>query len=250
MRVDKYISHRGANSDAVENTIEAFQIAKIAGFNWFETDVQMSSDGELFLFHDDTPQRFSSISENVTNMPWSELKAIELIHPVVKSKAKVLALKEYLEWAEHNNVFLNLEIKVSNENINYQKILVNKVIGLLGAYPNMKSKILLSSFSKVVMRELRRHKDFTQGKLFYTTNWVRDFEYIDGKLYRDFIKNRYIAVIINYSCLTHSRVKYLKRKFGKVFVYSVYTDDEIKQLLEWQVDAIFIDKKEQLNLSI
>ncbi|AJI52589.1 glycerophosphodiester phosphodiesterase family protein [Francisella philomiragia] len=250
MHIDKYISHRGANSDAVENTMEAFQIAKKAGFKWFETDVQMSSDGELFLFHDDTPQRFSSISENVTNMSWSELNAIELIHPVVKSKAKVLTLKEYLEWAEHNNAFLNLEIKVSNEDINYQKTLVAKVIELLEHYPTMKSKILLSSFSKVVMRELRRHKDFTQGKLFYTTNWVRDFEYIDSDLYKDFVKNKYIAIIINYSCLTHSRVKYLKRKFGRVFVYSVYTDDEIKQLLEWQIDAIFIDKKEQLNLSI
>lgn len=50
MHVDKFISHRGANSDFIENTIEAFQIAKAAGFNWFETDVQMSSDGELFFF--------------------------------------------------------------------------------------------------------------------------------------------------------------------------------------------------------
>ncbi|WP_150465240.1 glycerophosphodiester phosphodiesterase family protein [Francisella sp. SYW-2] len=250
MHVDRYISHRGANNDAVENTIEAFQIAKNAGFNWFETDVQMSSDGVLFLFHDDTPKRFFDIDKNVTNMSIFSLKSLELVHPKLKSTAKILTLKEYIEWAEHNNAFLNLEIKVSNENISYQKTLVAKVIELLEHYPTMKSKILLSSFSKVVMRELRRYKDFTQGKLFYTVNWVRDFEYIDSDFYKDFVKNKYIAIIINYSCLTDSRVKYLKRKFGKVFVYSVYTDDEIKHLLEWQVDAIFIDKKEQLNLSL
>lgn len=50
MHVDKFISHRGANRYFIENTLEAFQIAKNAGFNWFETDVQMSNDGELFLF--------------------------------------------------------------------------------------------------------------------------------------------------------------------------------------------------------
>lgn len=121
MHVDKFISHRGANSDFIENTIEAFQIAKAAGFNWFETDVQMSSDGELFLFHDKTPKRFADCDKNVIEMTLAELKQIQLADSVLKVKAKIPTLREYLDWASENDVFTNLELKISTQDKNTSK---------------------------------------------------------------------------------------------------------------------------------
>ena len=93
--------------------LEAFQIAKNAGFNWFETDVQMSSDGELFLFHDKTPKRFADCNKNVIEISLNELKQIQLIHPILKVKAKILTIREYLDWASENDVFSNLELKIT-----------------------------------------------------------------------------------------------------------------------------------------
>ena len=49
------------------------------------------------------------------------------------------------------------------------------------------------------------------------------------------VKNEYVALIINYECLNKDRVAYIKKRFGKVFVYSVHTDDEVKNLLSWNV---------------
>ena len=59
-----------------------------------------------------------------------------------------------------------------------------------------------------------------------------------------------MAIIINYDSLNRKRMQYLKSKFGKVFDYSVYTDYEVKKLLEWNVDAMFIDRKEQRNITL
>ena len=39
------VNHRGYNTVAPENTLPAFKLSKINGFNIVETDVQFTSDG-------------------------------------------------------------------------------------------------------------------------------------------------------------------------------------------------------------
>ncbi len=46
------IGHRGAAALAAENTKEAFEKAIEANLNWVETDVRLSRDGRLVLWHD------------------------------------------------------------------------------------------------------------------------------------------------------------------------------------------------------
>ena len=46
------IAHRGASAYERENTIAAFQKAQAMGCTYFETDVQMTKDGFLVLWHD------------------------------------------------------------------------------------------------------------------------------------------------------------------------------------------------------
>ncbi|MED7819318.1 MULTISPECIES: glycerophosphodiester phosphodiesterase family protein [unclassified Francisella] len=243
MKIDKFISHRGNNIDFIENTIESFKDAKDHGFNWFETDVQISSDGELFLFHDKTPQRFAGCTRNVTEMTILELQALELTHPVTGVKSRILTLREYLDWVDKNNVCTNLELKVTNSCTNYSTNLVLATLRFLTKYPKLKDKILISSFSEIVMKALEQDKIYTKGKLFEVSDWDKDFEYLNNSVHKNFIKNNYIALIINYGCLNKDRVDYIKKMFGKVFVYSARTDEEVRNLLNWGVDAMFIDKK-------
>lgn len=251
MKVDKFISHRGAKTDYIENTIKAFEIARDNGFKWFEIDVQMSIDGELFIFHDNDLQRLAGFDLKPTEMSWAELQAINLKHPVLKETDKIPSLKEYLDWLVANNLFTNIELKIATDaNENYIQCLVTKVISLLDSYEGIKDQVFISSFSKLAMRSLKKDKTYCKGKLFESRSWPRDFEYLDTRLYSHYKDNNYMAIIINYDCLNSKRVQYLKNKFGKVFVYSVYTDYEVRKLLEWNVDAMFIDKKEQRNISL
>ena len=52
------------------------------------------------------------------------------------------------------------------------------------------------------MKALRKYKNYPQGKLFYTINWPRYFDYID----KNYKRNAYLAIVINYSCLNQQRV--------------------------------------------
>ncbi|AJC48785.1 glycerophosphoryl diester phosphodiesterase [Allofrancisella guangzhouensis] len=248
MRIDKFISHRGANTDFVENTIKSFEIAKNYGFRWFEIDVQMSKDGELFLFHDKTCQRLASLNSEATEMRIDELKGLEIIHPTLGVKATIPTFKEYLDWAIKNDVYTNVEIKINKNCLSYKNSITIKVLDTLNGYPEMQDKIFISSFSNTVMKFLEQDKKYQKGKLHYTTNWDEDFDYINTTLYSDFQENKYLALIINYECLSQHRLEYLRQKFGKVFVYSAHSDYEVETLLSWGADAIFVDKKEQIHL--
>ena len=58
-------AHRGARSIAPENTILAMNKARQSGAPCWETDIQMSKDGELIIFHDATLERTTDIVTNV-----------------------------------------------------------------------------------------------------------------------------------------------------------------------------------------
>jgi glycerophosphoryl diester phosphodiesterase len=48
------IAHRGACTEAPENTLAAFALAASQGASMWELDVRRSADGQLVVFHDRT----------------------------------------------------------------------------------------------------------------------------------------------------------------------------------------------------
>jgi len=53
------IAHRGGSLEAPENTIVAFERAEALGADVIETDVHLSADGEVMVFHDDDTLRIT-----------------------------------------------------------------------------------------------------------------------------------------------------------------------------------------------
>ena len=46
------IAHRGASTDAPENTVEAFHLAREQGADWVELDARRTRDGQIAVHHD------------------------------------------------------------------------------------------------------------------------------------------------------------------------------------------------------
>ncbi|MDA1256550.1 MAG: glycerophosphodiester phosphodiesterase family protein [Chloroflexi bacterium] len=71
------IAHRGYSSRAPENTFFAFDLALEEGFDNFELDAQISKDGHLVVFHDDTIDRVTNGSGYVFDHTLKELQALD-----------------------------------------------------------------------------------------------------------------------------------------------------------------------------
>lgn len=72
------IAHRGASGYAPENTRAAFELAIAMGADMIETDVQLTSDGELVLIHDTTVTRTSNGRGPVGDYRLDELQALDI----------------------------------------------------------------------------------------------------------------------------------------------------------------------------
>ena len=75
-----YIAHRGLydnSGDAPENSLKAFKKAVDAGFG-VELDVQITSDGRLVVFHDETLRRMCNADVRLTDLTFEQLEQYTL----------------------------------------------------------------------------------------------------------------------------------------------------------------------------
>lgn len=72
------IAHRGAMAVAPENTEAAFDLALMYPVDGFETDIQMTLDEKLVLFHDRTTKKLEKKPRQIAEMTLDELKSLDL----------------------------------------------------------------------------------------------------------------------------------------------------------------------------
>lgn len=71
------IAHRGASGHAPESSMAALELAYEWGVDYLELDIQMTSDGELVAFHDDTLERTSNGEGHINDYTLAELKDLD-----------------------------------------------------------------------------------------------------------------------------------------------------------------------------
>ncbi len=71
------IAHRGGSLEAPENTLEAFERAAALGAVAIETDVHLSADGVVMVFHDDDTARITGVPGTIEARTLAELQALD-----------------------------------------------------------------------------------------------------------------------------------------------------------------------------
>lgn len=71
------IAHRGAGSDAPENTLASIRSAHEQGAKWIEIDIKISYDGVPILFHDDTLDRTTDGQGSVASTTWQDIQKLD-----------------------------------------------------------------------------------------------------------------------------------------------------------------------------
>ncbi len=86
------ISHRGEHLSHPENTLAAYRAAIDLGADYFEVDVQTTSDGYLVLMHDHTVDRTTNGKGAVAQLTFAEIRKLKVSGESVPTFDEALAL--------------------------------------------------------------------------------------------------------------------------------------------------------------
>lgn len=141
------IAHRGLHlkdKSVPENSLAAFKRAAEAGYG-IELDVQLSKDGYVVVFHDDTLNRVCGVNAKVCDKTLEELKKMSLC-----GTAETIPLfSEVLSLVDGRSPFI-VELKTGKRN----KELCEKTWALLKEY---KGEYCIESFNPFIVRWFRKN---------------------------------------------------------------------------------------------
>jgi len=84
------IAHRGANSEAPENTLISFSKAVEIGADYIEFDIRLTKNNEIIIMHDENTERTTGYNGLVKNMTLSQLKKLNCGNKTVKAEIPTL----------------------------------------------------------------------------------------------------------------------------------------------------------------
>ena len=151
----KVISHRGANKQAPQNTIPAFEKSLEIGVDGFETDVHMSADGVPVVCHNYTIDETSDGKGEISSKTLEELRCYDFgsyFHEKFKG-TQIPTLDEFLTLCETADIeIMNIELKTP---LSGEKGIVEKTISAVKEH-GLFDKLLISSFSPELLVECKR----------------------------------------------------------------------------------------------
>jgi glycerophosphoryl diester phosphodiesterase len=148
----KKVAHRGASGRYPENTRLAFTKAIEAGVDMIELDCQMSRDGHVVVFHDETLRRTAGTGGAVHSKTLEQLKALDVGRwrkPSFTGE-RILTLEEALAVLD-GRVDLCLEIKSFAESLPGIEL---KVLFILSHYDYLE-RTIVASFSERSLGRVR-----------------------------------------------------------------------------------------------
>lgn len=147
----KIFAHRGLSSVYPENTLLAFSKAMEYNIDGIETDVQMTKDGELVIFHDERINRTTNGSGFIKDFTLEELKKFNANNKM-DYNVEIPTLDEFLALVEGSGLIINLELKTSI--FEYEGI-EEKTLELIKKH-NLEDNIIVSSFNHQSLLRMKK----------------------------------------------------------------------------------------------
>lgn len=167
IRVPIY-AHRGASAYALENSSEAFIKAIELGADGIEIDLQLTKDLVPVVTHDKDFWRLAKVRKTVSSMNYIDVKKLKLGKTFFRclNGDTILTFQEVLEFAEKNDIALNVELKESFVN-------ASKQIDVLFKRSYSHVNIHFSSFHYEVLERIKKCNPMLQTAYIGTnkTNW-------------------------------------------------------------------------------
>ena len=220
-----YFSHRGANTQRVQNTVEAFDLAHRQGARYFELDVHLLKDGALAVHHDYSLLSTAGKDIHLKDLTAAALRQIALLNPFTQEPAHVPLLQEVLPVIRPELELLNIELK------NDGNIYPGLEEAVLAAVPaDLRPRVLFSSFDYNCLARLRKLAPWARiGQL------TRAFEV------KEALSLHAESVHLNHIRFTPQIAQVCHDNHLKVYCYTVNDTSLAERLVSQGVDGIFTD---------
>lgn len=165
----KVLAHRGASGYVPENTMEAFELAIRQQADGIELDVQMSSDGELVIMHDETVGRVTGTKGQVRDFTLESLKELKVQTPGTrKGTYRIPTLAEVLDLMKKTDMLVNIELKNSIWLYSGMEEKILKLVKEMG----MEEQILYSSFNHYSLLRIKELAPYAPTGLLFEDGLV------------------------------------------------------------------------------
>lgn len=222
----KVVSHRGESVKAIENTLESLQIASTYKPDYVEMDIQMTQDGHLVVFHDNTLKRLSKQSDNIHLLTLEEIQKVTLVHNGYESR--IPTFDEYVAEAKKLNQPLMVELKTSKYD---QDDFIEKMIATLDKY-EMRPVTAFQSLDKTAILKLKELYPDTYTGYILGLN-IGGLERLDVDFYS-----------IEDSSISSRTLNDIERYNKDLFVWTVNEEDRMDLYLTMEVTGIITDHVE------
>lgn len=273
----RLLGHRGARNEALENTLFGFQHARNLqphGLAGVEFDVQLTADGHLVVFHDDTLQRLCGIQSRVDQLSLIEIQrhlqnghqiitldslAQTLVAPVSRpskelqkraqnnlmglpSLAPIAKTSAIKEPAHSSDPFTHIELEIKTHSRTNYAQLIQALARYLINSPFASLPLVLTSFDRQLLALLQNHKllsFISRGLLVRSPNLLQAAPNAALQLGCS-------QLGIYYPLLSQSVIEFCHRYGLPVSAWTVNDIEQVQQLVQWQVDFIITDVPTQL----
>ena len=227
----KIISHRGVCSRYIENTIPALKAAMDENVEMIEMDVHETGDGRFIVYHDD---RFSQDTPPWRNLTYPQIQAVTghddrapLLSDCLEATRSVPVNIEIKHIRNADNFFRELEVSPISEgsvvSSSHVDLLERLHMGGLGL-PLM---LVVTISSRRTLRQNMRNAAWC------IFPWLLP-GFLDG-------------AAVNHKLLWKKFVATMHRRSGRVFVWTVDDQDDMKKFISWKVDGIISNYPRRLQ---
>ena len=219
-----FVSHRGLRSaKEIGNTLKSFAKARDAGFKHLETDLRVSKDGKIFLFHD----------EKLGDIALEDLRAESLRKLKLPSGEKILFFKEFIEQFSNMSWTLDIKKEQAERTLEILRKNYNEVLQLKG------SELFFLTWTKKSEASVKRA--YKKAQLY-----ARPFQIYKALIFAKVIKNYIYAIPPKYcgiSLFKSSVLRRIQNRGGKCVAYLPHNKSQVDLARKLKFNQILLDEK-------
>ena len=225
-------AHRGGSIEAPENTIESFEYSIELGSSYIETDVQLSSNGIPYIFHDDDLKRLFG-----KNIIFNSLHSDEIDELILFDKYKIPTLESTLQ--KFPDTLFQIDVKTDEVVLPTMEVIKKT---------NSTDKVCIASFSSKRLKQVR--KLYPEICLSMGPYEVMKLLLASFGLYRKEVPGNCLQIPIyqyGIKLVTKRFINYIHSIGLKIHVWTINDEDTMQKLIDLGVDGIITDRPKALK---